>query len=69
VKNKEASLKEQPHSVSGLLLYAKTDIDMELNKTYPMDGNKIGVKTLDLDCSFPEIQKQLNSIAKEFQLV
>jgi len=69
VKNKEASLKKQPHSVSGLLLYAKTDIDMVLNKTYSMDGNKIGAKTLNLDCPFSEIQKQLNSIVNEFQLV
>lgn len=31
--------------------------------TYLMSGNKISVKTLDLNCEFPVIAAQLNAIA------
>jgi 5-methylcytosine-specific restriction enzyme subunit McrC len=30
-----------------------------------MSGNTIRVKTLDLDCDFPEIANQLNQIVEE----
>ncbi len=46
-------------SVSGMLLYANVD-GQNPNVDYMMDGNKIGVKTLDLNCSFPVIRKQLD---------
>jgi 5-methylcytosine-specific restriction enzyme subunit McrC len=62
VKNKEVELKHSPYEVSGLLLYAKTDDDFYLDKTYRMSGNKISVSTLDLDCDFIEIKRQLDSI-------
>lgn len=52
--------------VSGLLLYAKTDEDIQPNNTYMMSGNRISVKTLDLNCDFSEIAAQLNAIADEF---
>lgn len=64
VKNKETELSAQPHEVSGMLLYAKTDEAMLPDNIYKMSGNKISVKTLDLDCDFSEIAKQLNAIVE-----
>lgn len=66
VKNKEAELANKPHEVSGMLLYAKTDEDVFPNNEYLMSGNKICVRTLDLNQEFPEIKKQLNEIAKTY---
>lgn len=66
VKNKEQELKDREHQVSGMLLYAKTDEAIQPCKTYLMSGNRIDVKTLDLDCDFDEIKIQLNSIVKDF---
>lgn len=64
VKNKEIELAAQPHEVSGMLLYAKTDEAVLPNNSYMMSGNKISVKTLDLDCDFSEIANQLNKIVE-----
>ena len=64
VKNKESELAAQPHEVSGMLLYAKTDEAVLPNNSYMMSGNKISVKTLDLDCDFSEIVNQLNKIVE-----
>ncbi|MBF6625103.1 5-methylcytosine-specific restriction endonuclease system specificity protein McrC [Aerococcaceae bacterium zg-BR9] len=64
VKNKEIELSAQPHEVSGMLLYAKTDEAVLPNNSYMMSGNKISVKTLDLDCDFSEIANQLNAIVE-----
>ncbi len=66
VKNKEAELSNVPHEVSGMLLYARTDEAIQPNNTYLMSGNKISVRTLNLDCDFGEISAQLNQIAKEY---
>lgn len=66
VKNKERQLRDQPHEVSGMLLYAKTDDTVQPNSTYRMSGNRISVKTLDLGCDFYEVATQLNSIIKEY---
>ena len=52
--------------VAGMLLYAKTDEIVQPDNTYMMSGNRISVKTLDLDCAFSEIAAQLNAIADEF---
>lgn len=65
VKNKEAELSGIPHEVSGMLLYAKTDEDVYPENEYHMSGNKISVRTLNLDCDFSEIKKQLDSIVYE----
>lgn len=65
VKNKEAELGDTPHEVSGMLLYARTDETILPNNTYKMSGNRISVKTLNLDCDFDEIADQLNQIAVE----
>jgi 5-methylcytosine-specific restriction enzyme subunit McrC len=66
VKNKEAELKGKPHKVSGMLLYAKTDEEIVLDSTYNMSGNKISVKTMDLNCEFDEIKKQLDFIVNNY---
>ena len=47
-----------------MLLYAKTDEAVLPNNSYVMSGNKISVKTLDLDCDFSEIANQLNKIVE-----
>lgn len=65
VKNKEYQLSGQPHKVSGMLLYAKSDEETYPNNTYQMSGNKISVRTLALDCSFSQIASQLDAIASE----
>lgn len=62
VKNKAAEGGE----VSGMLLYAKTDDTTQPDNTYMMSGNRIDVKTLDLNCDFSLIAAQLNSIAESF---
>lgn len=65
VKNKESQLSTQPHKVSGMLLYAKTDEATPLNNTYRMSGNKISVRSLDLNCNFEQIAAQLDAIASD----
>ena len=47
-----------------MLLYAKTDEEIYPNNEYQMSGNKITVRTLDLNCDFEEIAAQLDTIAK-----
>lgn len=54
--------KERTGNVSGMLLYAKTDETVLPHNSYKMGGNNISVDTLDLDCEFDEIRKQLNEI-------
>ena len=66
VKNKESQLSSQPHEVSGMLLYARTDEVILPNNTYRMSGNRISVRTLNLDCNFEEIAAQLDAIASEY---
>ena len=63
VKNKEAELADMPHEISGMLLYAKTDEEIQPDGVYQMSGNKVSVKTLDLNLPFAEIAAQLNDIA------
>lgn len=65
VKNKAASFGDQPHRVSGMLLYARTDEEVQPDDTYQMSGNQIGVHTLDLNRKFPEIAEQLDKIVEE----
>ena len=64
VKNKEYELREKDHTVSGMLLYAKTDEEIYPNNVYQMSGNQITVRTLDLNLPFTEIAEQLDAIAK-----
>jgi len=51
-------------NVSGLLLYAKTDEDIVPDCEYVMSGNRISIKTLDLNTDFSNIAKQLDRIAE-----
>lgn len=62
VKNKEAELASQPHKVSGMLLYAKTEEEIQPDGVYQMSGNQISVKTLDLNQPFEGIRNQLDAI-------
>ncbi len=52
--------------VSGMLLYAKTDEDIQPNEVYKIHGNQISVKTLDLNTPFNELARQLDGIAMEY---
>ncbi|HHT14302.1 MAG TPA: 5-methylcytosine-specific restriction endonuclease system specificity protein McrC [Clostridiales bacterium] len=65
VKNKDMEFGNQPHTVSGMLLYAATDEKIQPNNTYQMSGNKISVRTLDLNKEFSEIDAQLKAIVEE----
>ena len=62
VKNKDASYGAAEHKVSGMLLYARTEEEIQPDNTYQMSGNQIGVHTLDLNKPFDEIAAQLNMI-------
>lgn len=62
VKNKAV----QGGEVSGMLLYAKTDEEIYPENEYQMSGNKIAVRTLDLNCEFSDIAKQLDAIVEEW---
>ncbi len=53
-------------NVSGILLYAKTDEYVSSNLDAIFDGNRISVHTLDLNCDFKDIAKQLDGIADEY---
>ena len=65
VKNRDMEFGGQPHEVSGMLLYAKTDEMIQPDNIYQMSGNQISVKTLDLNQEFSEIAKQLNAIVSK----
>ena len=65
VKNKDTEYGDQPHTVSGMLLYAATDEDIQPDNSYQMSGNKISVRTLDLNREFKEIAAQLDAIVDE----
>ena len=66
VKNKEAELADKPHEVSGMLLYARTDEEVYPENEYRMSGNRIEVRTLNLDRDFSQIKKQLDGIARKY---
>ena len=46
-------------------LSSGTDEEVVPNHTYQMHGNKISVRSLDMDKPFAEIRMQLDDIAKE----
>ena len=64
VKNKDAEYGDAPHEVSGMLLYARTDEQIQPDHVYHMSGNRISVRTLDLGCDFAGIARQLDGIAE-----
>ena len=65
VKNKQVALEQAGErvEVSGMLLYAATDEDIQPDFAYRMSGNRISATTLDLDRPFEEIRAQLDGIA------
>ena len=63
IKNRD---KDQCGNVSGTLLYAKTDEEITPDNRYLMGGNRISVKTLDLDKDFSGIRKQLDKLIGEW---
>ena len=64
VKNKDAAYGDEPHTVSGMLLYAQTDEVVQPNHVYQMSGNQISVRTLNLNLPFEEIKAQLDGIVE-----
>ena len=64
VKNCDYAFGEEDHKVSGMLLYAKTEEEIQPDNIYQMHGNQITVKTLDLNQKFDIITKQLDNIVK-----
>ncbi len=64
VKNRDIHL---DGSVSGMLLYAKTDEPIAPDKTYRLSGNRIFVRTLDLNRPFSSIKSQLFRFVTEWQ--
>ena len=63
VKNEDAG---NTGNVAGMLLYAKTEEEITPDMDVVLSGNKISAKTLDLNCQFDAISKQLKSIAKDY---
>lgn len=61
VKNMD---REHSGKVTGLLLYAKTKEELEMQHEFTMEGNKIMVDSLDLSLPFSEIAKKLNQLTK-----
>ena len=66
VKNKSASLDGRSCEVAGMLLYARTNEMIQPDAEFHMSGNRISVKTLDLNCEFKIISHQLNTIVQEY---
>ena len=63
VKNQDV---KNTGNVSGMLLYAKTEEAITPDCSFVMSGNKICVKTLDLNKEFKLIAAQLDKIAEEY---
>ena len=59
VKNLDVS---KSGNISGVLLYAKTDEEVVPDNEYMMSGNRISVKTLDLNGNFADIENQLGTL-------
>lgn len=65
MKNRHYEFGVEPHVVSGMLLYAKTEEEIQPDNEYQMHGSRVSVKTLDLNLPFVDIATQLNRIAVE----
>ncbi|MFB7142345.1 hypothetical protein ACFCYN_22255 [Gottfriedia sp. NPDC056225] len=63
VKNKDYT---NSGNVSGVLLYARTDEELVPDNDFLLNGNRISVKTLDLNTDFSNISEQLNLLAEGF---
>ena len=63
VKNRSYQFGEKENTVSGMLLYAKTE-EVQPDNVYQMHGSQISVKTLDLNLPFAEIASQMDRIVE-----
>ena len=66
VKNED---KQKDGSVSGMLLYAKTDYNDIIDEEYNMDGNIIRVSNLDLSKDFNTVKARLDSYVTWFNSI
>ena len=66
VKKKVVEMQGKDMEFSGMLLYAKTDESIQHDSDYVMSGNKISLKTLDLNWEFNVIKEQLDSIVNMY---
>lgn len=68
VKNQEDQLRQigDPHSVSGLLMYAMTVDDEQPHLTMVNTGNKICARAIDLNTEWSVIREQLDGVISEF---
>ena len=64
VKNRSYQFGEEDNTVSGMLLYAKTEEEIQPDNVYQMHGSQISVKTLDLNLPFVEIAAQMDRIVE-----
>ncbi|WP_099207670.1 5-methylcytosine-specific restriction endonuclease system specificity protein McrC [Urinicoccus timonensis] len=64
VKNRQYQFGDEENTVSGMLLYAKTDVSIQPDNVYQMHGNQISAKTLDLNLPFEEVANQLDRIVE-----
>lgn len=64
VKNKSFTCSDK--EVSGLLLYAKTDHELQPKAKFKMSGNDIYVDNLDLSTDFSLIKEKLDRIVKDW---
>ena len=55
---------QRGNTVSGMLLYAKTEEEIQPDNVYQMHGSQISVKTLDLNLPFAEIAVQMDRIVE-----
>ena len=63
VKNRQE--KETNREVAGMLLYAATDEGVQPDYRYSLSKNRITVRTLNLNCDFADIKRQLDQIAED----
>ena len=68
VKNKELEMQGNDVEISGMLLYARTTSEIQPDSDYVMSGNKISVKTLDLNQDFSLIKEQLDAFVYDYFL-
>ena len=64
VKNRSYQFGEKENTVSGMLLYAKTEEEIQPDNVYQMHGSRISVKMLDLNLPFAEIVSQMDRIVE-----
>jgi len=65
VKNKASEWKRNdPHRVDGLILYAKTEVDENLDVEYSISGNRIFVKTLNMNDDWENIEIRLKGFVE-----